>query len=124
MPGWRNPGILYGDLPPLRWRKRWELRLAGIKKPILILGCVFEEDYEKLTAYGIRPTVFSAVRGQRTVQNGCPDRNFASGAPGSDTGMSRIGFADTEESVKEIEEMAKTARPCAGRDIYPFCQSG
>ena len=46
-----------------------ELRLAGIKKPILILGCVFEEDYEKLTAYGYAPRFFSCPRPEN-----CPKR--------------------------------------------------
>ena len=46
-----------------------ELRLAGIKKPILILGCVFEEDYEKLTATGYAPRFFSCPRPEN-----CPKR--------------------------------------------------
>ena len=84
-----------------------ELRLAGIKKPILILGCVFEEDYEKLTAYGIRPTVFQLSAARELSQTAVRTGTSLPVHLAVDTGMSRIGFADTEESVKEIEEMAK-----------------
>lgn len=84
-----------------------ELRLAGIKKPILILGCVFEEDYEKLTAYGIRPTVFQLSAARELSKTAVRTGTSLPAHLAVDTGMSRIGFADTEESVKEIEEMAK-----------------
>lgn len=84
-----------------------ELRLAGIKKPILILGCVFEEDYEKLTAYGIRPTVFQLSAARELSKTAVRTGTSLPVHVAVDTGMSRIGFADTEESVKEIEEMAK-----------------
>lgn len=84
-----------------------ELRLAGIKKPILILGCVFEEDYEKLTAYGIRPTVFQLSAARELSKTAVRTGTSLPVHLAVDTGMSRIGFADTEESVKEIEEMAK-----------------
>lgn len=84
-----------------------ELRLAGIKKPILILGCVFEEDYEKLTAYGIRPTVFQLSAARELSKTAVRTGTSLPVHMAVDTGMSRIGFADTEESVKEIEEMAK-----------------
>lgn len=84
-----------------------ELRLAGIKKPILILGCVFEEDYEKLTAYGIRPTVFQLSAARELSKTAVRTGTSLPVHLAVDTGMSRIGYADTEESVKEIEEMAK-----------------
>lgn len=84
-----------------------ELRLAGIEKPILILGCVFEEDYEKLTAYGIRPTVFQLSAARELSKTAVRTGTSLPVHLAVDTGMSRIGFADTEESVKEIEEMAK-----------------
>lgn len=84
-----------------------ELRLAGIEKPILILGCVFEEDYEKLTAYGIRPTVFQLSAARELSKTAVRTGTSLPVHVAVDTGMSRIGFADTEESVKEIEEMAK-----------------
>ena len=84
-----------------------ELRLAGIEKPILILGCVFEEDYEKLAAYGIRPTVFQLSAARELSKTAVRTGTSLPVHVAVDTGMSRIGFADTEESVKEIEEMAK-----------------
>ena len=83
------------------------LRRHGIKKPILILGYTFEEDYETLIRQEIRPVVFkmdmarqmseAAVRLNRTLYIHI----------GLDTGMSRIGFADNDESVKIIQKISE-----------------
>lgn len=82
------------------------LRKKQINKPILILGYVFPEDYESLIDYEIRPTVFTyemakelsriAVKKQKTVHFHIK----------VDTGMSRIGFADTSESTAIIEKIS------------------
>lgn len=83
-----------------------ELRDAGIRKPILILGYTFPEFYDTLLKEDIRPTVF---RLDTALQ-----LNEAAKKAGKkcvihlalDTGMSRIGFADTRESVEEIKKIA------------------
>lgn len=82
-----------------------ELRRNGIEKPILILGYVFPEDYPELVREDVRPAVFrldmaeelsrEAVRQQKTVRIHIK----------LDTGMSRIGFADNEESVAAIRQI-------------------
>ncbi|MCD8338327.1 MAG: alanine racemase [Lachnospiraceae bacterium] len=79
------------------------LREAGIAKPILILGYTFAEDYAWMAENGVRPTIF-------TVEMA---REFGASAAGTlssdkrrfpihlavDTGMSRIGVADTQEGL-------------------------
>ena len=83
-----------------------ELRLAGIKKPILILGCVFEEDYEKLTAYGIRPTVFQLSAARELSQTAVRTGTSLPVHVAVDTGMSRIGFLPDAEAETEIQRIA------------------
>ncbi len=80
----------------------FQLREAGVSKPILILGIVFPEHFRDLIKKDIRPAVCTlpvAGKLSRTaVQLGkCVHIHLA-----LDTGMTRIGFADTEDSIEEI----------------------
>ena len=81
-----------------------QLRQAGIRTPLLILGPVLPADYKRAAQHDVTLTVSSleeakaisdcaALRGKRITVH------FA-----LDTGMSRIGFACTEVAAKEIEE--------------------
>lgn len=82
-----------------------ELRLSGIKKPILILGYTFPYCYEQLAEEEIRPAVFrrdsleqlqaAAKRTGRTIKVHIK----------VDTGMSRIGITPDEEGLKLIEDL-------------------
>ena len=80
-----------------------QLRQAGIRTPMLVLGPVLPADYRRAAEYDVALTVssleeakaVSALEKQITV-------HFA-----LDTGMSRIGFPCTEEAAKEIAEAVK-----------------
>ena len=82
-----------------------ELRMHGIKKPILILGYSFSENYDKLIKNDIRPTIFTyemareysdaAVRLGRDVKVHIK----------IDTGMGRIGFFPDENAAAEIKRI-------------------
>ena len=80
-----------------------QLRKAGIRTPMLVLGPALPADYERAARYDVSLTVstleeakaISAVGKKITV-------HFA-----LDTGMSRIGFPCTEEAAKQIAEAAK-----------------
>lgn len=83
-----------------------ELRESGIKTPILILAYTSPCQYETLINNGITATVYNyedakmlSVTAQKLGKNAVVHI-------GVDTGMSRIGFADTEESAKTIESIA------------------
>lgn len=86
------------------------LREHGIKKPVLVLGYTFQEDYRWMAQNGVRPTLFT----EKMV------REFAEAAQSAgvtapfhtcvDTGMSRIGFADTRENAELIADLAKLPR--------------
>ena len=83
-----------------------QLRDAGIDKPILILGIVFEEYYKELIAHEVRMTVceyeMAAALSEEAVRQGRQVHIHI----GLDTGMSRIGFADVPESVETIKKIA------------------
>lgn len=83
------------------------LRNHGIKKPILILGYAFPDQYDELIAADMRPTVFTRETAQELSQAAgemgvdCPI-HFA-----VDTGMSRIGYQVTEEAADEMAQIAR-----------------
>lgn len=84
-----------------------ELRKAGIDKPILILGFTPEPLYEAMIKYDISTTVFQLDMAEKI--------SAAAGRLGKqakihialDTGMSRIGFKQDEESLEVIKKIAK-----------------
>ena len=82
------------------------LRKNQITKPVLILGYTFEEDYEDLIRYEIRPVVFKLDMAKELSEAAVHLKKTLSIHIGLDTGMSRIGFSDTEESIKTICEIA------------------
>ena len=83
------------------------LRNHGIKKPILILGYAFPDQYDELISAHMRPTVFTremakelSAAATRVGEDCCI--HFA-----VDTGMSRSGYQVTEESADEMAQIAK-----------------
>ena len=83
-----------------------ELREAGIKKPILILGYSFEDSYEDLVKNDICPTIISMDMAKKYSEVGARLNKDVNCHIKIDTGMSRIGFQVNEDSVKEIKEIA------------------
>ena len=82
-----------------------ELRKSGIRKPILILGYVFPEDYEELVKGDIRPAVFRLDMAEELSKEAVRQNKTVPVHVKVDTGMSRIGFADTGESVEMIQKI-------------------
>ena len=83
-----------------------ELRANGIKKPVLILGYTFEEDYEDLVREEIRPVVFKYDMAEQLSKAALRSQKVLPIHIGLDTGMSRIGFSDSEESIAVIKKIA------------------
>ncbi|MGN0349710.1 MAG: alanine racemase [Roseburia sp.] len=83
------------------------LRNHGIKKPILILGYAFPDQYEDMIRAKIRPTVFTAKMAEELSDTAaalgmdCPI-HFA-----IDTGMSRIGYQVTKEAAEELTHISR-----------------
>ncbi len=82
------------------------LRAAAVQKPILILGYVFPEYYEDLVRADIRPAVFRLETARQLSQEAQRQQKNVRIHIALDTGMSRIGFFPTEESLQEIARIA------------------
>lgn len=83
-----------------------ELREAGIKKPVMILGYAFEEDYEWMASHGVRPSVFSY---ETALQFADAAKRCGVQAPvhiAVDTGMSRIGVTDDEKGIETVKRIS------------------
>ena len=83
------------------------LRQAGVKKPILILGFVFPDAYEEVVKYDIRPAVFKLSMARQLSEEAVRQGKTVHVHIKVDTGMSRIGFADTKESVQDVCAISK-----------------
>ena len=82
------------------------LRENGIQKPILVLGCVFPDQYEEMIQSHIRPTVYTeemaeamSAEAVRLGQTVCFHIKI-------DTGMGRLGFPVNQESVDAIRRIS------------------
>lgn len=85
-----------------------ELKQAGIKAPILILGRVFPFDIDKAVQYNIRIPIFSYEDAEALSKEAVKQGKNANFHFCIDTGMSRIGFQINEESAdicKKITEL-------------------
>ncbi|MGN0458394.1 MAG: alanine racemase [Eubacterium sp.] len=85
-----------------------ELKSAGIKTPILILGAVFEEYFEDIVKNDIRIPIFSYDMARALSDEAVRQGKEISFHFCIDTGMSRIGFQVNEESAdicKQITEL-------------------
>ncbi len=82
-----------------------ELKRAGIKTPILVLGYVSPNEYEDVVKHEIRIPIFSlddarALSDEAKKQNKITPYHFC-----IDTGMSRIGFQVSEETADVCKEI-------------------
>ena len=82
-----------------------QLRREGITRPILILGLVFEEYYEELAREDVRMAVcdYETARKFSEAAASCGKKALIHLA--ADTGMTRIGFKDSEERLEEISRI-------------------
>lgn len=83
------------------------LRRNRIQKPVLILGYTFEEHNEMLVRLDIRPVVFKLETAKALSEEAARQGKTVNIHLALDTGMSRIGFTDTKESIEVILEIAK-----------------
>ncbi len=89
----------------------FEIRDAGVCKPILILGYTFPYSYEKLLLQGIRPAVFRmdmAKELSETAKRLLREGKIKEPAPihiAVDTGMSRIGIMPDDDGISFVKEV-------------------
>lgn len=84
-----------------------ELREQGIRKPILVLGCVFPDQFEEMIRYDVRPAVYMESMAELISQEAVRQGKDAFIHIKIDTGMGRIGFPVTEESADAVERISR-----------------
>ncbi len=84
----------------------FELRKNGIAKPILILSYVHADLYEALINADISMTIFTSEQAEKLSAAAQKVKKNAHIHLAVDTGMSRIGFDLSEESVKAIKTIS------------------
>lgn len=84
-----------------------ELRDAGIDKTILILGYTGEEWYEELVKHCISQTIYTYDMAKKLSDVAVSHGKQTPIHIKIDTGMGRIGFAPTEESVGIVEKISQ-----------------
>ena len=96
------------------------LRNNGIRQPILILGYTSEYQYSSLIQYEIEPTVFCYEMAESLSKIAQALGKDAKIHIKLDTGMNRIGFKPTKESVDIIEKIAKFTKYQDSGNLYTF----
>lgn len=82
-----------------------ELRKAGIKKPILILGYTFPECNEDIVKYDIRQTVYAFDMAKALSEEAVRQNKKAYIHVKLDTGMGRIGYQNAKEAAEDASKM-------------------
>lgn len=100
-----------------------ELRHAGITKPILILGIVFEEYYEELAANDIRITISDLNTAVEYARAGARIGKDVHIHLALDTGMTRIRLRGYSGECRQDRRGCKDPESCDRGNVYPFCKS-
>lgn len=88
------------------------LRSEGIEKPILVLGCVFPDQYMEMLRYDIRMNVYTEEMAESISQMAAREGMIAHMHIKLDTGMARLGFDITEESAEAIARISELPNVC------------
>lgn len=83
------------------------LRAAEIQKPILVLGCIFPDQYWEMLKYEIRMNVYTKEMAEAISALAVEKGEQAYVHIKLDTGMARLGFSAEESSIGEIKEIAE-----------------
>ena len=83
------------------------LRTEGIQKPILVLGCVFPDQYMEMLKHEIRMNIYTEEMAESISRMAARDGKTAYMHIKLDTGMSRLGFGINEQSAETIKRISK-----------------
>lgn len=83
-----------------------QLKENGMKKPVLVLGCVFPDQYEEMIRYDIRPAVYTEEMAKAMSEEAVRQGKDVFFHVKVDTGMGRIGFPVNEESADTIRRVS------------------
>ncbi len=88
------------------------LRAENIKKPILVLGCVFPDQYMDMLQNDIRMNVYTEEMAEAISQMATQIGKTAYMHIKLDTGMGRLGFDINEQAVESIERISYMKNVC------------
>lgn len=83
-----------------------ELRNAGITKPILILGYTPKEQFDLVVSHDVIQTVYQYEMAENLANEAIRQGKTAKIHLKIDTGMSRLGFSDSTESLNTIKKIS------------------
>lgn len=83
------------------------LRHRGITKPILVLGCIFQDQRRSMIEHEIRMTVYTEEMAREVSDLAVSMGKNAYIHIKLDTGMSRLGFPTCQESVEHITNISR-----------------
>lgn len=83
------------------------LRAAGIKSDILLLGYTFAEDYQLIAEQGLTAAVFTLEMADQIAAAARSVNRCISVHLVVDTGMSRIGFPDDRQALRDCVHIAE-----------------
>ena len=83
------------------------LRTEGIQKPILVLGCVFPDQYMEMLKHEIRMNIYTEEMAESISRMAAREGKTAYVHIKLDTGMSRLGFGINEQSAETIKRISK-----------------
>lgn len=88
------------------------LKTEGMKKPVLVLGCVFPDQYMEMLRYDIRMNVYTEEMAEAISQMAAREGMTAYMHIKLDTGMARLGFDTGMESVEAIHRISQMRNVC------------
>lgn len=88
------------------------LRTEGIQKPILVLGCVFPDQYMEMLKHDIRMNVYTEEMAESISQMAAREGMTAYMHIKLDTGMGRLGFDISADSVSAIQRISEFKNVC------------
>ena len=83
------------------------LRTEGVQKPILVLGCVFPDQYMEMLKHEIRMNIYTEEMAESISRMAAREGKTAYMHIKLDTGMSRLGFGINEQSAETIKRISK-----------------
>ena len=88
------------------------LKSEGMKKPVLVLGCVFPDQYMEMLKYDIRMNVYTEEMAEAISEMAAREGVTAYMHIKLDTGMARLGFDTDIESVEAIHRISQMKNVC------------
>ena len=83
------------------------LRTEGIKKPILVLGCVFPDQYLEMLKHDIRMNIYTEEMAEAISRMAAGEGLCAHMHIKLDTGMGRLGFDMSDSSFEAITRISQ-----------------